>query len=379
MKDEVVRLNIGGTKFCCWKSLLTRQNCLFSKLYQHKDFFSLCDEEGNLFFDRSPKLFEFILNCLRNCTYFIEFPEETEFPVKELIKEIEFFGLSKTLHIEVEIPPKPTKFEILKDYLSFLNLYFKNNGFQAYLKQNLNLIEDFLMVSAFLYLLVFLILKFFVMTGFLTTYKVFYPIYALLFMLSCFTLLNYILNFKIEYLIAFAIILFLWFYSSFIFTKIFFLLNEGVYWRWLTIMSPLIGLCIVGILIFTFMLISDFLNIGMNFKMNELFVASVPYSLLYSIIAIPSYLDGGYIQSYWAAFAPLSLDLVFGFFVYLAKKNPSNNLQDEQMKEVSGFLSLFFFVFLLGNWLNWISSWILFLPMDFMFFRGFYLIYYNLM
>jgi hypothetical protein len=130
MKNEIVNINIGGTKFSCWKSILTRHESLFSKLYQHKEFNSFCDQEGNLFFDRSPKLFEFILNSLRQCQYNIEFPEDSTFPIQQLINEIQFYGLSKTLKIEIQTPSKPTVFEISKDFFYEFQVFSRENRIQ---------------------------------------------------------------------------------------------------------------------------------------------------------------------------------------------------------------------------------------------------------
>jgi hypothetical protein len=66
--------------------------------------------------------------------------------------------------------------------------------------------------------------------------------------------------------------------------------------------------------------------------------------------------------------------LIFGFLSYLVYKNTTNSF-DEKLKEIPAFIGLFFVLFLIGNWLNWIPNWILFLPIDFTIYRGLYLMY----
>jgi hypothetical protein len=378
MKNEIVNINIGGTKFSCWKSILTRHESLFSKLYQHQEFNSFCDQEGNLFFDRSPKLFEFILNSLRQCQYKIEFPEDSTFPIQQLINEIQFYGLSKTLKIEIQTPSKPTTMEILKENISFSKIFIKNiqsQGFQEYLKQYRNQIEDFLIVSAITFFYIFLILKFFVMTGFMTTYKVFYPLHSIFFMLICLLLLDFKLGYQVAFMVG--ILLSIWFYSSFIFTKIFYFINEGVYWRWITIMTPLILLSFIPAGVFLYFILNDWFYKSKALFSIDSFLFTIPCCVIYSLIAISSYLDDGYIQSYWVAFTPLCVYLICGFFVYLAKKNTAN-LKDENLKEVAAFVGLFFVLFIVGNWFNWIPHWILFSPVDLVLWRGFYLLTFSI-
>ena len=86
--------------------MLTNQNCLFKTIFEQKNKSKkiLFDKQGNLFFDRSPLIFEFILNLLRQRKYNIKVLYDQKiagFTVKQVIKEIEFFEFSKILKIEI--------------------------------------------------------------------------------------------------------------------------------------------------------------------------------------------------------------------------------------------------------------------------------------
>jgi hypothetical protein len=217
------------------------------------------------------------------------------------------------------------------------------------------------------------------MTGFLTTYKVFYPIYGIFFMTLCLFVFKLILEFPNScggYLQICVLLILIWFHSSFVFTKIFHNLNEGVvYWRWVAIMSPYLILASVLIFGLSLLILVDLSRNGLeNLSMPMALVCSLPYLLIYSIFSIASYLDGGYVHSYWIAFFPLVVYLIFGFLSYLVYKNTTNSF-DEKLKEIPAFIGLFFVLFLIGNWLNWIPNWILFLPIDFTIYRGLYLMY----
>jgi hypothetical protein len=352
MKNEIVNVNIGGTKFSCWKSILTRHESLFSKLYQHQEFNSFCDQEGNLFFDRSPKLFEFILNSLRQCQYKIEFPEDSTFPIQQLINEIQFYGLSKTL--KVLLPPIPSNVEIF------------TQKFKTFSKKNLTTINELFLLFALIFIFIFLILKLLMMTGFLTSYRIFYAIYGVFFFFlcnNCFHFINEYPNGEYKhYILRFVFGLSLWFYSSFIFTKIFHHLNGEEYWSWLTLFGPL---GILGVISYIVLFIWDiYQNRTKNLSFLGLCFFSISFSVFYSLFAIPSYLDGGYIQSYWAAITPLFVHLIFGFLVITIYKRKLIH-KDRISSEIRNFC-LVFSIFLFGNWLNWIPRWILLLPIDLM-------------
>jgi len=66
MTDTIIRLNVGGTIFQTWKSTIERLSyfkTLFDPSYKYK---ITKDKDGNIFIDRDPKLFAYILNYLRN-------------------------------------------------------------------------------------------------------------------------------------------------------------------------------------------------------------------------------------------------------------------------------------------------------------------------
>jgi hypothetical protein len=205
------------------------------------------------------------------------------------------------------------------------------------------------------------------LTGYLTSYKVFYPINGI------FSLIIFVIFFdfisgnpyihKVQYLGGFSIILSIWVYMSFIFTKIFHVVNGEVYWSWMEIMRPIIFLSFVAVLISTYFIA---LKLGKkNISSTEIVFYPIPLVILYSCFAIPSYLDDGYIQSYWTAITPLFVNLIIGFIYYLAYYQKTSR----EFTDFLGLGCLCFALFIFGNWLNWIPHWILFWPIDLMVFR----------
>ena len=97
MEEEIVNLNIGGTIFSTYKSNLTNSNepeNYFVQLFsQEKELQK--DQNGNIFIDRDPTYFRYILNYLRNFGDVEKcyFPDE-EKQLKELIEETKFYKLT---------------------------------------------------------------------------------------------------------------------------------------------------------------------------------------------------------------------------------------------------------------------------------------------
>jgi hypothetical protein len=88
---EIININIGGSKFATLQCTLDKaKNTKLEKLLVS----AKKDKDGYLFIDRSPKLFEYVLDALRSGT--LLFPEEFE-EACELFKEIEWYGLRDCL------------------------------------------------------------------------------------------------------------------------------------------------------------------------------------------------------------------------------------------------------------------------------------------
>eukprot|EP01080_Neovahlkampfia_damariscottae_P012163 gene12163-5653_t len=387
--SELVNINVGGTLFTCWKSLLIRHNCLFKSCLQDKNFSKLCDTKGNLFFDRSPTVFEFILNALRQHRYEIVIEEEEQeifsnFTFKELQTELKYYGLTNVIKLKIEGPPKPTIFENATKQVNSFFGNVKQLGVYNFIVNNKYSIEDFFITSIVSLFYVFWILKFFVMFGSITTatYKIFYPIYMIPVMITCIIIANVLTDSgsKLPYLFFFCVALLITFYLSFFFKKFHYLINEMEYYRWMTIGSPILFLGALGLLFVTFLIIKDLFTSHRSYNLEDYFFGHLPYSIFYTVFAIFSYLDDGYFQSFWLTFGMLFIYIIIGFSFYVFALAPSLPFtsyasKDDNLFGIMAFISLFFGIYLFNYWLSWLPNWVTFLPVDILMLGMLYLLY----
>eukprot|EP00027_Filamoeba_sp_ATCC50430_P003440 CAMPEP_0168541976 /NCGR_PEP_ID=MMETSP0413-20121227/1102_1 /TAXON_ID=136452 /ORGANISM="Filamoeba nolandi, Strain NC-AS-23-1" /LENGTH=244 /DNA_ID=CAMNT_0008571823 /DNA_START=82 /DNA_END=813 /DNA_ORIENTATION=- len=128
-KEEIVRLNIGGSRFYTTHDTLTRcsgDESFFAKLLSGK-FAITKDEKGFIFVDRDGKLFEPILSYLRTGNWVV--PKDVD--AKQLLQEADFYGIhvqrsvsdsslgdiikqAKDTHAENVLSKYPTEVEDLK-------------------------------------------------------------------------------------------------------------------------------------------------------------------------------------------------------------------------------------------------------------------------
>ena len=102
---DTVSLNVGGTIFTTFKSTLTDHSLYFRQLLLSKEYkASSCH-----FIDRCPKLFEAVLNTLRDSSY--KTPSELS---ENLDKEYLFYGIKATI-----VADKPTPSFIVFEIASF--------------------------------------------------------------------------------------------------------------------------------------------------------------------------------------------------------------------------------------------------------------------
>lgn len=97
----MIKVNIGGTVFTTSKTTLCSRSTFFSTLLAKEN--ADRDEQGNLFVDRDPKHFAFILNYLRDSKCFLGNNDESE--LIEILNEATFYclvdlkhGIEKKLH-----------------------------------------------------------------------------------------------------------------------------------------------------------------------------------------------------------------------------------------------------------------------------------------
>ena len=396
--SEIVTLNIGGTLFTCWKSLLTRHPCLFKTIFEQKKLTTFCDSNGNLFFDRSPKIFEFILNSLRQFKYEIilhEYESEEDkfksFTIKQLREEINYFGLSKLLKISVELPPVPTFYEITTNYFtkkfSFAFSSVKEMGFMNFLKTHKYSIEDFFITSIASLFFIFWILKFFVMTGNIThsTYKIFYPIYFIAVLITFIIILNTMLDSSsmYPYVIGFCVNVAVTFYLSFFFKKFHLLINDVEYYRWTTIAFPILLAGFFGVLVVIYFTLLDIIQRkSIIYRLEDYFFGTLPYPTYYTVFGILSYLDeGGYFTSFWFTFGILIMYIMCGIFIYLNgfRYLPYSTFasKDDNLAGIAAFIGLGFIFYLLNHRLGLLPGWIAFLPIDILMMSVLYLIYHD--
>lgn len=92
LKQEVVTLNIGGKKFSTYKSTLTKYpGSLLEAMFSGRHVLAQ-DEKGRVFVDRSPQMFEKILDFLR--TGIIYRPENSYYE-QLWSEELDYFGLKE--------------------------------------------------------------------------------------------------------------------------------------------------------------------------------------------------------------------------------------------------------------------------------------------
>lgn len=88
-KSEIIKLNVGGTKFVTSASTLTRISGSFFSQLLEGSLPSTLDDEGYYFIDRDGQYFGIILNYLRTDEVFV--PSST--PIGALMMEADFYLL----------------------------------------------------------------------------------------------------------------------------------------------------------------------------------------------------------------------------------------------------------------------------------------------
>ncbi|CAF2544052.1 unnamed protein product [Rotaria sp. Silwood2] len=90
--DQIVTLNIGGQLFSTTIETLTKEECLFTKMFNGR--FDLREHQGATFIDRDPTHFRILLNYLRTNT-FIE-PKSAQ-DRAELLLEAEYYQITSLI------------------------------------------------------------------------------------------------------------------------------------------------------------------------------------------------------------------------------------------------------------------------------------------
>ncbi|MED6186590.1 FH protein interacting protein fip2 [Stylosanthes scabra] len=88
---SVVRLNIGGKKFCTTTDTLTQRepDSMLAAMFSGRHTLSLDSDKGYVFVDRDGKHFRHILNWLRDGV--VATLEDSEYT--ELLREVEYYQL----------------------------------------------------------------------------------------------------------------------------------------------------------------------------------------------------------------------------------------------------------------------------------------------
>jgi hypothetical protein len=90
--NSVITLNIGGTCFSTTKATLTGSQNYFTGLFKFtsEGFGQQLDSSGNLFIDRDPTNFRYILNQLRDGSVCLP---DSHNHLNEILREAEFFAI----------------------------------------------------------------------------------------------------------------------------------------------------------------------------------------------------------------------------------------------------------------------------------------------
>lgn len=99
--EEIIVLNIGGTRFQTFKSTLLKHPKSFFGMFFSQNHHDWLTTQGDYFFDRNPELFRLILEYYRTGVLFV--PKDIAFG--QLWREIGYFGLDKFItrnQIELE-------------------------------------------------------------------------------------------------------------------------------------------------------------------------------------------------------------------------------------------------------------------------------------
>jgi len=90
IKEDIIELNVGGTFFTTYKSTLTQyEGTLLEAMFSGRHPLAK-DSSGRFFLDRSPEMFRYILELLRN---HLSFSSKDSYQQMLWEKELEFFGL----------------------------------------------------------------------------------------------------------------------------------------------------------------------------------------------------------------------------------------------------------------------------------------------
>lgn len=96
-KSEFVKLNVGGKRYITTRSTLSEHGeNFFTQMLKHGDSGEIMhetDEEGYILIDRNGKLFEYVLDYLRNGTLICS---EKMGLSKRVGKELEFYGMRRS-------------------------------------------------------------------------------------------------------------------------------------------------------------------------------------------------------------------------------------------------------------------------------------------
>eukprot|EP01080_Neovahlkampfia_damariscottae_P011204 gene11204-4024_t len=98
--SKIISFNVGGKIFQCFSSTLLKNKSLLSQMVCGIiNTSKLMDKEGNIYLNRSPNGFEFILNCLRQNLFNIILKNTTKQKIEFYEKEIEFYELDYLIKI----------------------------------------------------------------------------------------------------------------------------------------------------------------------------------------------------------------------------------------------------------------------------------------
>ena len=164
--EERIKINVGGVLFETLISTLLEHDSIIKTIILYEDKTkTLRDEDGNIFFDRSPILFEIILNLLRQSIYEIKFEDYPKQKLKNIKKELKFFGLENVFKIVIKEKPKniipipiinvQPIMSIFQPQKRFYPFYQPSINTQNFFAKNAIFFEDFMLGYASVAILLF--------------------------------------------------------------------------------------------------------------------------------------------------------------------------------------------------------------------------------
>jgi len=183
-------------------------------------------------------------------------------------------------------------------------------NFASFISNNKAYYEDVMLGMIAALFFTFWCLKSIVLYGFISNSvnMMFWPIYGIAICVASIMTINLINDFSSSfrsdlpvYLLGYGVTMLATFILSFLFSKVFYAYHDLVYYRWTTVNILYLIVSGGGIIVTTFLLISTYIGRGFgsfiqDFKMDNICVVLIPYSLFSAIWGYSFYLDGIYFQ-----------------------------------------------------------------------------------